>query len=208
MLQGLDPQLFWRQKDTILSAPRQDLPDLIKSIVQNRSKHSRRCSDWITIPTEIAKTKGKLVIAKISDLPEPLPVLAPDSSSRLSYVIITAELSPAEDTDADKVVDDHDDSQPLQAKTLYAQLSEGKKGQLDYLQKVLPPSMTFVKSVLGAGDSLCVCCDSGKDASVGVALAALQLFFDDEGNLVGSPEAQAALSTYTSLAVIHAKQSD
>lgn len=160
------------------------------------------------IPTEIAKTNGRLMITATSDLPEPLPVLAPDSSSRLSYVIITADLSPAEDSDAVKVVGDHDDSRPLQAKTLYVQLAEGKKGQLDYLQKVLPLSMTFIKSVLGAGDSLCVCCDSGKDASVGVALAALQLFFDDEGNLVGSPEAQEALSTYTSLAATHAKQSD
>ncbi|TBU21232.1 initiator tRNA phosphoribosyl transferase-domain-containing protein [Dichomitus squalens] len=44
------------------------------------------------------------------------------------------------------------------------------------------------------GDTVCVCCDSGKDASVGIALAALQLFFDDQGQLLEHGAAASAAS--------------
>lgn len=66
---------------------------------------------------------------------------------------------------------------------LQVETSEGKRGQIDFLHKVLPQSIAFVKSHLSAGSSVCIACDTGKDLSVGVALAVLQKFFSDDGVL-------------------------
>lgn len=137
------------------------------------------------------------MISAISDLPEDLPYSAPDSDDRLSFLVISAA-SPGSDDIQDNGATAETSSQP-HGKTLRLQLSEGKKGQLEYLQKALPLSMTFIRAQLESGSSICICCDSGKDASVGIALAALQLFFDDDGVHADSPEAQASLSMFISL---------
>lgn len=133
------------------------------------------------------------MISAISDLPEDFPYAAPDSDDRLSFLLISAASSGLDD-----IQDNEATAQP-HGKTLRLQLSEGKKGQLEYLQKALPLSMTFIQAQLESGSSICVCCDSGKDASVGIALAALQLFFDDDGNHADSPETLASLSMLISL---------
>ncbi|KAF8828740.1 hypothetical protein HHX47_DHR3000133 [Lentinula edodes] len=44
--------------------------------------------------------------------------------------------------------------------------------------------MEFVQMQLAQGMRVCIACDSGKDLSIGVATAALQKYFDDEGNFV------------------------
>lgn len=70
-------------------------------------------------------------------------------------------------------------------------IPEGKKGQLHFLQKVLPRSMSFIQShLLRYRDTcgplrICCVCDSksGFDRSVGLALSTLQIFFDDNGSL-------------------------
>lgn len=64
---------------------------------------------------------------------------------------------------------------------LTLQLPRGKKGQKQFLDAVLPQSMHFIASHLSKGAAVCICCDSGKDTSVGVALTALQMFFDGDG---------------------------
>ncbi|EGO00764.1 hypothetical protein SERLA73DRAFT_28779, partial [Serpula lacrymans var. lacrymans S7.3] len=53
----------------------------------------------------------------------------------------------------------------------------GKKGQIHYLQVVLPRSMIFIESHIKSGRPVCISCDTGKDVSVGVALAALSKLF-------------------------------
>jgi hypothetical protein len=60
----------------------------------------------------------------------------------------------------------------------------GKKAHIQFLQVVLPQAMTFIRHHLELGMPVCIACDSGKDLSVGVALAALQMFFDDNGCFV------------------------
>jgi tRNA A64-2'-O-ribosylphosphate transferase len=60
----------------------------------------------------------------------------------------------------------------------------GKKGHIQFLQVVLPQAMAFIRHHLELGMPVCIACDSGNDLSVGVTLAALQMFFDDNGCFV------------------------
>lgn len=61
---------------------------------------------------------------------------------------------------------------------------EGKKGQKQFLSEVLPLSMQFIEKSMENGRHVYVACQSGKDASVGVALAALQRFYGDDAELL------------------------
>lgn len=66
---------------------------------------------------------------------------------------------------------------------LRIQTPEGKKGQHHFLTVVLPRSMPFIQHHLQNQRSLCIACSTGTDISVGVALAALALFFRPDGSL-------------------------
>jgi tRNA A64-2'-O-ribosylphosphate transferase len=47
----------------------------------------------------------------------------------------------------------------------------------------LPRSMAFIRKHLNEGRIVVIACTNGKDASVGVALAAIQTCFDQDGHL-------------------------
>lgn len=121
------------------------------------------------------------MISSTSDSPSNLPRAIPDVADEVSYVLVSSAVLPVADTAESEHI-------------LKLRMMEGKKDQILYLQSVLPRSMSFIESRLSKGESVCVCCDSGKDASVGVALAALQLFFDDAGRLQVTYEGQDRLS--------------
>lgn len=126
-------------------------------------------------PTRIAKVHGRLLIGKVSDLPQPPPPRLADSESDISYVLISEVL----------VADPVPDAAPPSRKTmLRLQQPEGKRGQKLFLETVLPQAVPFVDSQLSDGKAVCICCDSGKDASIGVVLTALQLFFNDSGEFL------------------------
>lgn len=72
-------------------------------------------------------------------------------------------------------------------KILHLHLDPGKKGQHTFLYSILPRSLDFITFQLSHDQeqNVCIACESGKDASVGVAVAALQVLFDDEGRYRG-----------------------
>ncbi|KAH7907350.1 initiator tRNA phosphoribosyl transferase-domain-containing protein, partial [Hygrophoropsis aurantiaca] len=70
-------------------------------------------------------------------------------------------------------------------RVLHLELPGGKKGQLHFLHAVLPRSAPFVRAQLAAGRAVHITCASGADASVGVALAVLAMYFDGRGRFVG-----------------------
>jgi Rit1 DUSP-like domain len=70
---------------------------------------------------------------------------------------------------------------------LRVQLIKGRKGHIHFLVEVLPRSMDYIRQHLLCGRRVCIACNTGQDISVGVALSALQQFFDDEGNYVADP---------------------
>ncbi|TBU31058.1 initiator tRNA phosphoribosyl transferase [Dichomitus squalens] len=189
---GLTPQLFWKHKDTLLNTLREELPEAVQEIVE-RSKIRRQRDAWKTLPTPVKVTNGRLYVGNASTMPMDVPNTLPEVDGPVSFIVVSATAHvPRTDTpEAERVngiktlPDQH---------VLWLKLAEGKKDQLAFLQQVLPASTCFIEKRLQRGDTVCVCCDSGKDASVGVALAALQLFFDDQGQLLEHGAAASAAS--------------
>lgn len=75
-------------------------------------------------------------------------------------------------------------SEAVRDEVLHLRLPEGKRGQKQLLADVIPRSVFFIDQQLSRGSRVCICCDTGKDSSVGVALVALQLYFDDDGEFI------------------------
>ncbi|KAF4614241.1 hypothetical protein D9613_007737 [Agrocybe pediades] len=161
---GLNPQLFWEHHDELLKADRAELPLIVEKIV-SLNKSLPGCREGLVPPTPIMKVAGRLLITTTANVPD---VVAPEDYNLgpVDYCVLTSTTLP---------------DQASSEKRLYLPVVPGKKGQADFLDSILPRSVEFIKSRLALSMNVCVACDSGKDLSVGVALAALQLFFSDEG---------------------------
>ncbi|KAI0645167.1 initiator tRNA phosphoribosyl transferase [Trametes meyenii] len=171
---GLTPQTFWENKDELVGTDRDALPSIVTDIVAS-SKMRAAGDTWKVLPTPIAAADGLLRIGLVSDMPSKPHFRLSDVNTNVSYVVISAEVPLPESDEGLKA--------SSSKHMLRLKLAEGKKEQIHFLQSVLPESTRFVRERLAEGDTVCICCDSGKDASVGVAIAALQLFFDDQGKL-------------------------
>ncbi|KAI0690919.1 initiator tRNA phosphoribosyl transferase [Cerioporus squamosus] len=192
---GLTPKIFWQHKDVLLKSDREDLPGVVAKLVA-QSKVLSSGAIWTILPTPIAAVHGRVLIGAVSDMPSKLPPTLPAVDRPVSFVVVSANVaSPSSDSDGDS---DTSHSAPEEPRVLRMRLAEGKKDQLHFLQHVLPAATHYIEDRLAIGDAICVCCDSGRDAGVGIALAAIQLFFDDEGKPV-EPGVQAACSSKESI---------
>lgn len=131
-------------------------------------------------PSPITKVLGRLSICSNADLPFPLPSSMPGTmleNTKIAFLQI--------------MTNGHSRAEPaIHQASNYLQIEAhgGKKGQLQFLQRVLPQSMAFISYHLDAGAIICICCDTGKDSSIGVALAALQIYFDYNGRLIAKKD--------------------
>lgn len=165
--------MFWENQDVLLRSDRDELPSVVEDVLAKAK--SRNISDtWTSLPTPVLACGGRLLIGAEPDMPSEPPTTLLGVDGSVSYVVISANAPSPQEGDPQSLVPTH---------ILRLRMAEGKKDQLHFLQSILPESTRYIKERLTAGDTICVCCDSGKDVSVGVALAALQLFFDDEGTL-------------------------
>lgn len=165
-VKGLTPELFWKHKHDILEASRAELPHLISTLVSRR--HSR--SDG-NAPTPITMIDGHVLICAISDLLSEALMRTYDLTNTV-FLLLTSRVA------------EQDDAFPIfssETTILQVQVIEGKKGHTHFLEEVLPRSMDYIRRHLLHGKRVCVACNTGQDISVGVALSALQQFFDDNG---------------------------
>jgi tRNA A64-2'-O-ribosylphosphate transferase len=179
--QGLTPSDFWQHKDQLLASSRHDLPQLIFSLVDNRGTD---VADTITgnfSPSSISRVGGRIRICTLSEVPpSPLSRLlsleesTPSSGDVSAAYILITPATPNLPCDTAP--------QPSPP-TLSMHLAEGKKGQEQLLREILPRSMAFIRKHLNEGRIVVIACTNGKDASVGVALAAIQTCFDQDGHL-------------------------
>jgi tRNA A64-2'-O-ribosylphosphate transferase len=165
---GLTPQTFWRYKSELLRVERADLADLVKQLVLGSSKSENvAVDDWLSNVTTISKIYGKIRLCRLDDLP--LRLYDRDIPSDLSLILLSPSFDWVE-KDAKRV--------------LRICLSSGKKGQHDFLHNTLPRTVEFATAIWEADAApinILIGCEDGKDASIGVALVLLQLFFDDNG---------------------------
>jgi len=125
----------------------------------------------------IKKVNGMISIGSIEDLPtlnvddnEVLPLLE-------AYLILTSDSSSLA-----KAVHPENAYTP---RILVLEMLPGRKSEADFLRNILPRSLEFIRVHLQeARRKICIACVDGKDHSVGVATAALQMFFDDAGHML------------------------
>jgi len=115
-------------------------------------------------PTSVERTRGRLRLCTIADISS---ISFDHSSNDVAFLILTLSGVQKEDTHLEK----------------HIPVISGKKGQSDFSNRVLPASIAFIREHLYKGRDICVTCETGTDLSVGVVLAALQLFFEDDGTL-------------------------
>ncbi|OBZ69549.1 Uncharacterized protein C3F10.06c [Grifola frondosa] len=181
---GLTPQLFWQNRDILVNADRSELASIVTSLV-SKSQELSRNDTWTTFPTPVSKVDGKILFSALHDLPSPLPSSIPGVSAKVAFVLISAV-----DANMSEV------GRECREDLLWLRMSEGKKEQIHFLQDILPRAITFIGTQLSIGNVVCICCTSGKDASIGIGLAALQIFFNDDGDLLYTQAQQEFQSKY------------
>ncbi|KAJ7198566.1 initiator tRNA phosphoribosyl transferase, partial [Mycena pura] len=168
---GLTPELFWRHRVDLLAAVRADLPILVARLVAEEA-HTHLCPASGTAaaaiargPTPVTRVYGRVLVCAAADLVTWAPLTA--------HVVVVAAGTAA-----------HLLAAPLGTPILRIDAWAGKKGQMQLLHDILPRATAFVAVQLGLGHPVCVTCDTGTDLSVGIALAMLQMFFDESGSLI------------------------
>lgn len=183
----MTPKCFWNHHDKLLQSSRLDLNGVVEAIVSASTAISAK-DDWATLPSEILKTAGKLLICSNANLPSPLP------SSLIGATIGAVPAAFLHICAPGELALPYSHQLPDFSHPNYVRLEapEAKRGQSQFLKNVLPESMSFISNQLRMGSSVCISCGTGKDKSVGVALAALQKFFDDNGSFVQEDTTRAA----------------
>ncbi|OAG09208.1 uncharacterized protein CC84DRAFT_1136658 [Paraphaeosphaeria sporulosa] len=168
--QGLTPTLFWSHGEQLLNTNEEDLPDLIKRLVEGEAT-----SDAAPI---LIKPTSNLYISTTQNLnttpfdvvvscgPEPLPGLT--SGSKTRYLHLKCQTG------------------KLGSRDLRTQLK-----RLPILETWLPPEPTTIdKKIL-------ICDPTGKDLAVGTALAILCTYADASGALTFVPNTHARIDKKT-----------
>jgi tRNA A64-2'-O-ribosylphosphate transferase len=151
---GLTPQLFWENKQTLIDAGEQDLPDIIDQILAAKQ------DDRDATPIMITPTNW-ISIA-------PFSALNSLRTRQYSHLIICERKLSRE-------------GDPTLAKRLmHLQCRTGKLGSRDLRKELHKLELSF--SDLAQDPRILVVCLDGEDISVGVALAVLCLHADDNGN--------------------------
>ena len=116
--------------------------------------------------TPINKVGDRLLIGSLSDVPDIINV---KEEHNTVFIILASSMQ----------------GEPVsKSRKVYIPVVAGKKGHSHFLQTTLPTATALIRDRLAEEKRICIVCESGKDLSVGVALAALQLFFQDNGHLV------------------------
>lgn len=130
-------------------------------------------------PKPIHAVQGRLLSVAISELPDPPPSLSPAAFDglprRLAYVLIAPHRPrehPIEGCAGDLA------SQNILRMSLPASVST-HSNFLFY--NILPRATQFIGKRLSIGEDVCVACPTGSDLGPGVIVAALALFFGDNG---------------------------
>ena len=161
---GLTPAMFWQHSTFLLSASFDEEEDVDKLLQEGGTKTTKQSS--IT-PVYAANARWLVYICRVDDL---------DSSTMADFDGIVTCDHPLPDP-TDKAVKDI--SRPL---LLHLDCKSGKLGSRG-LRGQLPQIVPLIARLASCGEHprMLFACATGRDLSVGVALAALCLHFDEDG---------------------------
>jgi len=153
----LTPALFWKHKEQLLRAVEEDMPELIQHCITKDNVATDPPDEAVrVIPTNLYV--GALSAFIRTELYDGIVICNDTSLTRPGPYMETRK----------------------RMKMLHLQCSDGKLGSRalrEHLSRLAP----FVKSLVVEGESpsILFACPTGKDFSIGVALATLCMFFDD-----------------------------
>lgn len=169
---GLDPAAFWAHQEEFLSASEDGLPALIEhKIVQNAKQTAIRAPVLIR-PTDRLSIGNNQAIA---------------GSGPNFDIIIMCTPQPDESME-----------ESVKHGCIILECTTGKVGSRQLRMRL--PVLETMGSVLGPSSRVLVTCETGRDIAVGVALAVICLFFQDDGKL--QPEVASGVRPVLSKAEI------
>lgn len=161
MVQGLKAAVFHRYRETLLSTPKQDLPEAIARIkVSATGDKVRLNSTHLAALTEVTPGSG-LFLGVASGIEPEKGRLLIQLSRR------TTEEMPDPPTCEDR---------------LFYRIPKSKKGELYLASTVLPACAEAAIKAAQEDKQVVVVDDDGKDVAVGVMVALSWLLVDDDGN--------------------------
>ncbi|KAI1761305.1 initiator tRNA phosphoribosyl transferase [Hypoxylon sp. FL1150] len=162
---GLTPPVFWRQADVLLSTPEPDLSDLVRKLVAD---HAAEVD--VSSPKQVAPC---LFVGSLPPTDQATPATC-------TVAIYSKTTDPSEWVKSPSLMEVGVGKHKVASRNLRTALPSIS----DFARQFLERPADLEES--GAGSSeprrIAVACETGKDISVGVALALLCQFFDDEGN--------------------------
>ncbi|KAJ3728428.1 tRNA A64-2'-O-ribosylphosphate transferase [Lentinula raphanica] len=168
---GLTPEISWEHRKLIMSTGQSEMEAVVASCASSAhgTNKARR-------PSAVGRVNGRILLCSTADI---IAESKDQLHQTLEIPVVVTFL----------VLSSHakwnDVSMVGNPRVQYISAPEGKNGRT-FIQTVLPRSMDFIQTQLTQGRSVCVACDTGKDLSVGVALAALSRYFDEDGKFLKS----------------------
>lgn len=151
---GLTPQLFWQYRPQLISVVEEELPELIRSVLRVEGAELKTNTAVLLVPMK-------------------------------NIYIGTLDVEPSEDVDgtiicSDQAVKPESEDFEKSGHVLQLRCGTGKLGSRA-LRAKMPLVPAFVSSLAVWSDSpkILITCSTGNDLSVGVALALVCLYFDD-----------------------------
>ncbi|KAK5993635.1 hypothetical protein PT974_07070 [Cladobotryum mycophilum] len=163
---GLTPDLFWSHSCSLLSASEAELPTLIAHLVAQQQAEKQAGSGEPT-----PRTRLTLCLSVC-----PLPV-SPSPQANECFIVLTQNTTPKESWIKSPT---HIEVGLGKNKNASRNLRLALPDICDFASKYLQ-SRPYSKDDSGESGQLVVACDSGKDISVGAALALSCYLFDDNG---------------------------
>ena len=155
---GLTPVVFWKHRDQLLSTMEEEMPALIQHLIRSCS-NTGNCD-----VVRLGSTSLYIGTIRNSSIPE-----------LYDGIIVCSNVSPSNPGPKPE------DVWKSGTRILHFLCSDGKLGSRA-LRSHLPLLLPFVRSLTIGGKlpKIMLACSTGEDLSVGVALAVLCLFFDDD----------------------------
>ncbi|KAL7915126.1 tRNA A64-2'-O-ribosylphosphate transferase [Trichoderma velutinum] len=182
---GLTPDVFWANTTTFLSAAEADVPDLIIKLVEEAKAQRQSAPSGDANPATLPRKQltPHLSVRAISplDLSTPTPPLSQQRQPRECLILLTETPTPKETwllspTLLRVGLGKHKTA----SRNLRLALTEICSFATRFLQNHQHTNATDTSSN-AEPPQIIVACDSGRDLSVGVALALSCYLFDDEG---------------------------
>ena len=171
---GLTPTLFWDHREQLLAAVEEDMVDLVQGLSTKDQDHDAASSDAVRIgPTN-------LYIGTLSSATQ---------GGQYDGIVICGGTMPSNP--------DQPNKDQKGTKSLYLCCGEGKLGSRA-LRTQLPLIPPFIANLPNSTSppKILFACPTGTDLSVGIALAVLCLFFDDESKSPRHPPLPSFLPSF------------